>query len=167
MKGGLLCALLASVAIPALADMDADMETLIRGAASYGHAAESLVQGQPVIAVPIPGDGRCARVGVIYTSARGRRHGGPRIDNFSLCGEEVDALDEVSPAVPDDKAFGQVGGMTVRSALRYERQRTTWQGYGIEARRLSLPDSNGCAQVETIIVSERLLVAYNVGKVCP
>ena len=146
---------------------ESDMETLARNAAQFGNPVEGFAYGQPAVAVPVPGRGPCKNVGVIQSGGRGKYSGGPRISNFSVCRNEVEALNEVSPALPEDTQFKQVVVMTVRGAARYGGQPSDWEGYHVESRRLSPPDSLGCAQVETVVSSEGLLVSHNVGRICP
>lgn len=163
--GGVL--LLGFFASQARAD-DPALQQLVINAAKNGHATEGFAYNQPVIAVPVRGGAnRCARVGVVHRdSTRHRR--GPRIDNFELCaGREPESINDVSPALPDDAQFKQLTMMAIRGSLRYGRQQSSWMGYNVSAERLSLADPNGCAQVETTVDSEGLLVSYSVGRMCP
>lgn len=145
---------------------DPALQMLVANAASSGHAIEGFAYNQPVIAVPIHG-GRCTRVGVVHQeSTRHRR--GPRIDNFEVCqGQAPASLNDVSPALPDDDQFKQLTVMAIRGALRYGEQRSVWMGYNVAARRLSYADPSGCAQVETTVDTEGLLVSHHVGRMCP
>lgn len=151
----------------ACASSESDMDTLVRNAARFGNPVEGFANGQPSVAVPVSGNGPCKNVGVIQSGGRGKYSGGPRIANFSVCHDEVEAISEVSPALPDDSQFKQVVVMTVRGAARYGGQPSDWDAYHVESRRLSPPDARGCAQVETVVSSEGLLVSHNVGMVCP
>lgn len=146
--------------------MDPDLRSLVMSAAQSSHAVEGLAYNQPATAVPIAAR-PCPRVGVIYQeSTRHRR--GPRIDSFSVCpGQAPESINDVSPALPDDAKFQQLTMMAVRGALRYGEQRADWQGYQVDTRRLSYADPQGCAQVETIVATEGLLVSYHVGRMCP
>lgn len=161
--GGLL--LLGLYSGQARAD-DPALQMLVANAARSGHAVEGLAYNQPVVAVPIRG-GRCPRVGVIYQeSTRHRR--GPRIDHFEACqGQSPQVINDVSPALPDDQQFKQLTLMAIRGSLRYGEQYSAWSGYNVAARRLSYADPSGCAQVETIVDTEGLLVSYSVGRMCP
>jgi len=143
-----------------------DVEQLVMSAARSGHAVEGFAYNQPATAVPIRG-GRCPRVGLVYQeSTRHRR--GPRIDHFDACpGQEPESVNDVSPALPDDPQFKQLTLMAIRGALRYGQQHSAWMGYNVAIRRLSAADPNGCAQVETIVDTEGLLVSYQVGRMCP
>ncbi len=158
---------LAMLGAPAAHAQTADILDLVRSAARSGHAIESLLGSQPAIAVPLA-TRPCATVGVIYQASGAREKGGPRIDNFRACAEAEPApIDEVSPALPEDAAFKQQTRMAMRTALRYGRQQLDWQGYRVEARRLSQADTHGCAQLETIVSAQDLLVAYGIGRMCP
>jgi len=159
--------LVSVVSSAALARGEPDIEALVRNAARFGNPVEGLAYGLPAVAVPVPGNGPCKNVGVIQTNREGRSTGGPRIANYSVCGEEVDLLNDVSPSLPSDSQFRQVVIMTVRGAARYGGQPSDWEKYHIESRRLSPPDVRGCAQVETVVSWESLLVSHNVGPVCP
>lgn len=159
-------ALLSVVAsAPAVASVDPELDNLILSAARYGTMIEGMIHGQPVEVVPVPGGGKCQNVGVIQSASRSR--GGPRIQNYAICRGEVDSIDEVSPALPEDKEFRQVVAMTVRGAVRHGGHPYVWESYVIDAKRLTPPDSQGCAQVETVVASEGLLVSHNIGRICP
>jgi len=138
----------------------------ITTAARTGFALETAEFGSRYLVAPVP-SGRCSNVGVIHLS--GKRHrGGPRIDNYSVCGSSApEMIQDVSPALPDDEAFQQMAFMTIQAALRYGSLGQTWHDYRIESRRLSEPNSRGCAQVETTISADGLLVSYDVGRICP
>lgn len=144
----------------------ADLLDLVTNVARSGHAAEALVANQAVIAVPLavlP----CPTVGVIYRSSGVRERGGPRIDNFQVCAEAApQRLGEVSPALPDDQKMKEQTLNAMRTALRYGHQQLDWQGYRVIARRLSHDTRRGCAQIEVIVSSQGLLVAYQVGRFC-
>ncbi len=142
-----------------------DLLMAIEQAARTGQAGEILAYGQPAMVVPVQ-NRPCVTVGVIYQDG-GRRHSGPRIDNYQVCQDaEPERINDVSPALPDDQQFKQVTQMAIRGALRYGSQRREWYDYRVDARRLSAPDSYGCAQVETTVATEGLLVSYNVGRLC-
>lgn len=158
---------LAVLSAPAAHAQTAEILDLVRNAVSSGHAIESLLGSQPAVAVPLA-TRPCATVGVIYQSSGAREKGGPRIDNFRACAEAEPApIDQVSPALPEDAPFKQQTRMAMRSALRYGSHQLDWQGYRVEARRLSPADTHGCAQLETIVSAQDLLVAYGIGRMCP
>ncbi|WP_126447935.1 hypothetical protein [Sulfuricystis multivorans] len=143
-----------------------DLLMAIEQAANNGQAGEVLAYGQPALVVPVQ-NRPCMTVGVVYQERKHQR-GGPRIDNYQVCpGAEPERINEVSPALPDDPQFKQVVQMAIRSALRYGIQHRDWNDYRLDIRRLSAVDSYGCAQVETIVSSEGMLVSYNVGRLCP
>ena len=161
--GGVLA--IALCASPAHA-ADPGVLQLVASAAASGHAIEGFAYNAPVVAVPFPG-GRCTRVGVVYQEATRHRRG-PRIDNFEVCqGQAPVGINDVSPALPDDDQFKQLTVMAIRGALRYGEQRSVWMGYNVAARRLSYADPSGCAQVETTVDTEGLLVSHHVGRMCP
>lgn len=161
----LVAAVIALASTPALADNQA-LDSLIDSALRGGHAIESLLYNQPVLAVPVA-NRPCPTVGVIYQDG-GRRRGGQRIDNFQACpGSEPELINDVSPALPDDPQFQQLTQMAIRGALRYGAQRRDWGEYLIDTRRLSAADGYGCGQVETVISSMGMLVTYQVGRLCP
>lgn len=146
---------------------DPSLNAIITSAARNGHATEGFAYNQAVVAVPVRG-GQCPHVGVVYPRDSSRHRRGPRIDNFEVCaGQEPEDLQEVSPALPDDQQFKQLTVMTIRGAIRYGEQHSAWMGYNVHSRRLSFADPNGCAQVETTVDNEGLLVSYNVGRMCP
>ena len=144
-----------------------DVYMLVRNAARLGHAVSGLSYGQPSVAVPVRGDSGCANIGVLQPGTKRKFSGGPRIANYRVCQGEISEVDDVSPELPSDTQFKQVVIMTVKGAARYGGQPNEWGGYHIEARRLSMPDMNGCAQVETVISTEGMLVSYNTGLICP
>ena len=122
--------------------------------------------GQPAVAVPFPGY-PCATVGVLYPQARSLRRGDTqRIDHYRACPDgSIEALDELSPSLPDDEEFRQATLMTIRAALRRGAHFQRIGAYRVDARRLF---GNGqCAEVETVISTQGLLVSYNVGQICP
>lgn len=158
----------AAAADPAVAgNLEPSLQSLVVAAARNGHAVEGFAYNQPAVAVPVRG-GRCQNVGVVYPRDSSRHRRGPRIDNFEICaGEAPEDLQEVSAALPDDQQFRQLTVMTIRGAIRFGEQHSAWHGYNVRSRRLSLADPNGCAQVETTVDNEGLLVSYNVGRMCP
>ncbi len=144
-----------------------DIERLVMQAAKAGHTVENMLLGRVATAVPFvlhdsPG---CAGVGVIQNGQTTFR-GGPRIDNYRVCGTEVERNDDVSPALPNDRELQQAGNMAIRGAIRYGQQTSEWRGYEIQAIRLSAADSSGCAQVETIVSHASMLVARQTGRLC-
>lgn len=148
----------------ALVHADVEVDKLVTMAARSGNAVESILYNKPVVAVPLQ-TRPCVTVGVVQ-----RDLDDPRIDNFKVCAAmPPQAINEVSPALPDDKAFQELTIMTIRAALRYGAQRRPWEDYLIETRRLSPVDGDRCAEVETTIssVSTPLVVAYQVGRMCP
>lgn len=159
--------LVASVLFTAAAQADSpDLMMAVEQAARSGQAGEVLAHGQPALVVPVQ-NRPCMTVGVIYQEGR-RQRGGPRIDNYQVCQDaEPERINDVSPALPDDQQFKQVAQMAIRGALRYGAQRRDWNDYRLDTRRLSVVDSYGCAQVETVVSAEGMLVSYNVGRLCP
>lgn len=158
---------LAALSTPAAHAQTSEIFDLVRAAARSGHAIESLLGSQPAVAVPLA-TRPCATVGVIYQASGVREKGGPRIDNYRACDDAAPApIDEVPPALPEDAPFKQQTRMAMRTALRYGSQQLDWQGYRVEARRLSQGDTHGCAQLETIVSAQGLLVAYGIGRMCP
>lgn len=154
-------------ALPSLASgQPQGLTQAIITAARTGYALEAADFGGLYIVAPVRSEG-CPTVGVIHAS--GKRHrGGPRIDNYRVCEHaSPELLNEMSPALPDDEAFKQMAFMTIQAALRYGSLSQTWDDYRIESRRLSEPNARGCAQVETTISAENLLVSYDVGRLCP
>ncbi len=151
---------------PAFADVDAETESLVQNVAMYGSASEAFIRGRAVFAVPLAPKGGCTTVGVIDQASRGRSRGGPRISNYSVCRDDVEHIEDVSPGLPEDGEFKQALIMTVRGAFRHGGRPYFWQNYSIDTRRLSQVDMQGCAQVETTVASGGLLVSYNVGKIC-
>lgn len=132
-------------------------------AARSGNAVESILFNKPVVAVPLQ-TRPCLTVGVIRQDLDD-----PRIDNFKVCAGEP-LIDEVSPALPEDKGeFKELTIMTIRAALRYGTQHRPWEDYQIDTRRLTPVTEDGCAEVETTIssISTPLVVAYQVGRMCP
>lgn len=159
--------LAAGVLFTAAAQADSpDLMMAVEQAARSGQAGEVLAYGQPALVVPVQ-NRPCMTVGVIYQEGR-RQLGGPRIDNYQVCQDaEPERINDVSPALPDDQQFKQVAQMAIRGALRYGAQRRDWNDYRLDTRRLSVVDSYGCAQVETVVSAEGMLVSYNVGRLCP
>jgi hypothetical protein len=145
---------------------DPGLISMVMAAAQSNHAVEGLAYNQPATAVPIAAR-PCPRVGLVYEEHTRHRRG-PRIDNFITCpGQAPETIQDVSPSLPDDRQFQQLTLMAVRGALRYGEQRADWSGYHVETHRLSYADPQGCAQVETIVVTAGLLVSYHVGRMCP
>ena len=147
-----------------LAHADADVEKLVTMAARSGNAVESILFNKPVVAVPLQ-TRPCLTVGVIQQDLDD-----PRIDNYKVCaGAPPQAINEVSPALPEDKEFKELTIMTIRAALRYGTQHRPWEDYRIDTRRLTPVTEDGCAEVETTIstISTPLVVAYQVGRMCP
>lgn len=157
----------AVLAAPALAlGQTQGLTQAIITAARTGYAMEAADSGSRYIVAPVL-SGRCPTVGVIHASGK-RLRGGPRIDNYRACeNASPELLNEMSPALPDDEAFKQMAFMTIQAALRYGSLSQTWHDYRIESRRLSEPNARGCAQVETTISADSLLVSYDVGRLCP
>lgn len=145
---------------------DDELDGLLRNTASTRQAIDAYVHRQRVRAVPLASyRGRCPRVGLIYLDQK--RRGGERIATFDVCPMEVIDTGEVSPALPDDKVTRDTGQFAMQAAARYGRRATEYQGYLFDANRLTAPDTNGCAQVETTVSFEGLLVANSTGRVCP
>lgn len=143
-----------------------EIDMLVMSAARSGHAIEGFAYNQPATAVPIR-SGRCTRVGLVFQETTRHRRGS-RIDHYEVCpSQEPEAVNDVSPALPDDPQFKQLTMMAIRGALRYGQQNSSWMGYNVVTRRLSAADPNGCAQVETTVDTESLLVSYQVGRMCP
>lgn len=158
---------LTTVSATVLAGVDQETDQLVLSAARFGSMIEGMVHGQPVEVVPVPGGGRCQNVGMIQSAAMAQRRGGPRIQNFAVCRGEVETIDDVSPALPNDKEFRQIVAMSVRGAVRHGGHPYLWEAYTVDAHRVTPPDASGCAQVETIISADGLLVSYNIGRICP
>ena len=147
-----------------LAHADAELDKLVTMAARSGNAVESILYNKPVVAVPLQ-TRPCITVGVIQQDLDD-----PRIDNLKVCpNAEPQAINEVSPALPEDKEFKELTIMTIRAALRYGTQHRPWEDYRIDTRRLTPVTEDGCAEVETTIstISTPLVVAYQVGRMCP
>ena len=167
MRRAVLGLAMAGLSVGAMAYNEPDVYLLVGNAARLGHAVSGLSYGQPSVAVPVRGDSGCVNVGVLQPGTKRKFSGGPRITNYRVCQGEISEVDDVSPGLPDDQQFKQVVMMTVKGAARYGGQPNEWSGYHIEARRLSMPDINGCVQVETVISTEGMLVSYNTGLICP
>jgi len=166
MNRSALTLLLAMTASVAMAGVDEGIESLVLSAARNGHPIEGMVQGRALVAVPVLKD-KCFSVGVVYPKERGPRIGGPRIDNFRVCDNTVEPVEEVSPALPEDRSMQQTTIRVIRGALRYGAQRADWHGHRIGALRLAPTDPSGCGQVETVASYDGLLVAHQVGRMCP
>ncbi len=138
----------------------------VSSAARSGATLERLIQGQRYTVVPLRGAG-CPTVGVIHHEQRQYR-GGPRIDTYKVCDGEAlpEMIDDVSPALPDDREFKALTAMTIRTALRYGGDAQNWFEYRVDAQRLSELNGRGCALVETKVSADGLLVSYNVGQIC-
>lgn len=91
---------------------------------------------------------------------------GPRIDNYRSCDGSVELVDDLPPALPNDRRLIEVGEMAIRGALRYGDQSTSYDGYQISAARLSPVDQRGCGLVETLVIFNDLLVSHQVGRIC-
>lgn len=164
MRKILLCAALLGFA--AASSADSDQEMLVREAARERLPMETLLGGRPVRAVPYGPAGACQMVGVIHLNSR-MRDGGERIDNFKVCGNNIASIDELPPSLPHDRQMKEVTRMAMAGAARYGRRGATWQGYLISSTRLGMADGRGCAQVETTVTFDGLLVAHSAGTVCP
>lgn len=148
------------------AQMGNDAQSLIDLAMRSGHPVEGFLYGSPAVAVPIA-HRPCPTVGIVFQERR-RHRDTTRIDNYAVCPrEDAELIHDLPPALPDDTRFQQFVMMAIRGALRYESHRRSMYDYQIETRRLSAPDTNGCAQVETVISTMGMLVSYNVGRMCP
>lgn len=143
-----------------------DLDTLVRETARERLPMETLLWGRPVRAIPYGGAGDCQSVALIHLDNR-YRDGSPRIDNYKVCGERLVKSDDLPPSLPDDAQMKQVTRMAMAGAARYGQRGATWQGYVIRSTRLGMADHRGCAQVETIVTYEGLLVAHSAGPICP
>lgn len=144
-----------------------DRDDALRSAARSGQAVEFVAFGRLARAVPVPGAHHCAAVGVIHEGSGSARRGGPRIDNFLVCGgESPRPFAEVSPALPDDARFRQAVLASIRNSLRSGAFDFSFAGYEITSRRLSELDRRGCAITETVVSNGQLLVSYNSGRAC-
>jgi hypothetical protein len=151
-------------AAPALAESDLDI--LVREAARERLPMETLLWGRPVRAVPYGGAGECQSVALIHLDNR-YRDGSPRIDNYKVCGARIVRSDDLPPSLPSDPQFKEVTRMAMVGAARYGQRAATAQGYVIRSVRLGLADARGCAQVETTVTYDGLLVANSASMVCP
>jgi hypothetical protein len=156
------------VAVPTILAASAyaatDLDRLLADAASAGHPVEGIAYGQRVRAVPVGPAGECMRVGLVYLDFR--RGGTERIVNYDVCGERGAEVREVSPALPDDPAMRELVRMSVNGALAYGTHVADYQGYRVASRRNTAPDGAGCAHVDTVVSSDRLLVSHAGGRVC-
>ncbi len=164
-KRFLLASLLLLAAVPSLA-ADTDLDVLVRETARERLPMETILWGRPVRAVPYGAGGDCQRVGLIHLDNR-MRDGSERIDNYKVCGASIFRIDDLPPSLPNDPQFKQVTRMAMVGAARYGRRGATAQGYLISSARLGMADGRGCAQVETTVTYEGLLVAHSAGTVCP
>lgn len=164
-KRPLLASLLLLAAVPSLA-ADTDLDVLVRETARERLPMETILWGRPVRAVPYGAGGACQMVGLIHLDNR-MRDGNERIDNYKVCGVNIARIDDLPPSLPNDPQFKQVARMAMAGAARYGRRGATAQGYLISSTRLGMADGRGCAQVETTVTYEGLLVAHSAGTVCP
>jgi len=164
-KRSLLASLLLLAAVPSLA-ADTDLDVLVRETARERLPMETILWGRPVRAVPYGAGGDCQRVGLIHLDNR-MRDGSERIDNYKVCGTSIARIDDLPPSLPNDPQFKQVTRMAMVGAARYGRRGATAQGYLINSTRLGMADGRGCAQIETTVTYEGLLVAHSAGTVCP
>lgn len=161
-----LVAICASIISTAVRADDDELDSLVMRAASLRQSVDSYLRGQRVRAVPLLSfRARCPRVGLIYLDSRGK--GGPRVATYDVCGNDVTDTGEVSPALPGDSQTRDVGLGVMQAAIRYGRRTQEWRGFVFEAVRISPADTYGCAQVESTVTSEGLLVANSAGRVCP
>jgi hypothetical protein len=161
----LFASLLLLAAVPSFAS-DTDLDVLVRETARERLPMETILWGRPVRAVPYGAGDDCQRVGLIHLDNR-MRDGSERIDNFKVCGTSITRIDDLPPSLPNDPQFKQVTRMAMVGAARYGRRGATAQGYLISSTRLGMADGRGCAQVETTVTYEGLLVAHSAGTVCP
>jgi hypothetical protein len=160
-----LVVLLAVASFPAFADDD-ELDRLLLDASASRHAVDGFLRGQRVRAVPLLSwRGRCPRVGLLTMSVPQRA--ASRVATYDLCQNDIIDTGELAPALPDDARARTTGQDTMRAAARYGQRSTGFNGYVFDAVRLTRADASGCAQVETTVSYEGLLVANSVGKICP
>lgn len=128
-------------------------------AASSDEAIQSVAQAR--MSSPVAVDGRV--VDAVYVGEvtyNGERcaavalpsHVGKfdRIENFRVCGERVERVDDVPPAWPGDRQGKSLMISTVQNAIRFGKGQASYDGYIITARALNAISSH-CKNIEVLI----------------
>ena len=135
-------------------------------AASTDEVIRSVAQAHMSFSVAI--DGRV--VDVVYVgevTQHGERceavalpsHAGKfdRIENFRVCGDRVERVDDVSPVWPGDAQGKALVASAVQNAIRFGQGQATYDGYIITTRALNTVRSH-CKNIEVLISYDGNLV---------
>ncbi len=88
-----------------------------------------------------------------------------RIENFRVCGDRVERVDDVSPAWPGDAQGKALVTSAVQNAIRFGQGQANYDGYIIVARALNAISSN-CKNIEVLISYEGNLVDRAAKQLC-
>lgn len=88
-----------------------------------------------------------------------------RIENFRVCGERVERIDDVSPAWSGDAQGKALVTSAVQNAIRFGKGLANYDGYVITARALNAISSH-CKNIEVLISYDGNLVDHAEKQMC-
>lgn len=147
---GALCALATGTA--AAATIDEVVRSIAQARTSSSVVIDSRVADAVYVGEVAHHGERCAAVAL--PSRAGKFD---RIENFRVCGERVERVDDVSPAWPGDAQGKALVTSAVQNAIRFGKGQANYDGYIITARALNTISSH-CKNIEVLISYDGNLV---------
>jgi hypothetical protein len=136
-----------------------DLGDLLRSVQASKNTQFAVVGGIKVRGVYVGSDGECDRVGVLNSLFK-------RIDNYRICGNNIEIRNTVSPALPSGSEIETTINDVRRQAILYGNGAAIWQDYKFNAKRIGLSGNSTCAPVELVVSYDGDLVLNNTQSVC-
>jgi hypothetical protein len=137
-----------------------DTARLIRQAVQVGHAVTGFSGHSKLQAVPMG-----VRSGCDAVTVKNRQFG--TTDHYLVCDGRIQPRSAVAPARIEDDFDRAALRSVKRDALRFGSGRAEYQGYVYTARRVGLPDGQGCSEIEYTIGYDGVLVDRGLERACP
>lgn len=145
--------------ISTCASLANELEQAVKQASASRMTVMTTASGWRYRLVYVGQEGSCSAVGSINLDAK-------RVQNFRICGDQVQERTEMVPSFPDDKEGDFVVEQTRRAAILYGQMSQLWQGYRIDARRVGLTGNTRCSPVETTVSYDNDLVFNGIKEIC-
>lgn len=142
------------------AAIDPDKARLIRHAIQMGHTVTGFSGHSKLQAVPMGMHVGCNAVTVKNQQFETNGH-------YLVCNSQIKPRSDVAPARIKDDFDRSALRLVKRDALRFGTSRAEYQGYVYTARRVGLPDDQGCSEIEYTIGYEGMLVNRGLEHTCP
>ena len=90
-----------------------------------------------------------------------------KVDHYEVCNGQIANRRDVAPARPDIGDYDEKAMASVkRDAIQYGSGAVQYQGYSYRAKRIGVPNAQGCMPVEITVSYDGLLVDRTTEQVC-